>query len=175
MASKLSPQHEDKHNHVRTRKFVKHGNFLVFGLQLEKEERYQDSGWVQWVKWCPYIGQQMHCWQSVAAGPFWPCFAWKHSSLFIRVLPYESEVNLTNFYLSWENGEVLWGQMFWTFIHTKKDEKSKKIGTCIRIHTCVYANTWWWGQICPPPSRIGLTMENNENYQKRRMKQRRIK
>ena len=33
------------------------------------------SGWVQWVKWCPHIGQQMHCWQTVAAGPFWPCFA----------------------------------------------------------------------------------------------------
>ena len=30
---------------------------------------------VQWVKWCSHIGQQMHCWQTVAAGPFWPCFA----------------------------------------------------------------------------------------------------
>ena len=33
------------------------------------------SGWVQQVKWCSHIGQQMPCWQTVAAGPFWPCFA----------------------------------------------------------------------------------------------------
>ena len=33
------------------------------------------SGWVQRVKWCSHIGQQMPCWQTVAAGPFWPCFA----------------------------------------------------------------------------------------------------
>ena len=33
------------------------------------------SGWVQRLKWCSHIGQQMPCWQKVAAGPFWPCFA----------------------------------------------------------------------------------------------------
>ena len=43
-----------------TRKSVKNGNL---------------SGWVQWVKWCSHIGQQMPCWQTVAAGPFWLCFA----------------------------------------------------------------------------------------------------
>ena len=40
--------------------------------------------------------------------------------------------------------------------HSKWGNVKKKVSTCIRIHTCVYANTWWWGQICPPPSRIGL-------------------
>ena len=30
---------------------------------------------------------------------------------------------------------------------TLKMTKSKKNSTCIRIHTRVYANTWWWGQI----------------------------
>ena len=33
------------------------------------------SGWVQQVKWCLHTGEQMPCWQTVAAGPFWPCFA----------------------------------------------------------------------------------------------------
>ena len=28
----------------------------------------------------------------------------------------------------------------------------------VRTHKRIYANTWWWGQICPPtPSRIELT------------------
>ena len=27
------------------------------------------------MKWCLHIGQQMPCWQKVAGGPFWPCFA----------------------------------------------------------------------------------------------------
>ena len=30
---------------------------------------------LSWVKWCSHIGQQMPCWQKVATGPFWPCFA----------------------------------------------------------------------------------------------------
>ena len=46
-----------------------------FSLRPPARNRREISGWVQWVKWCPHIGQQMHCWQSVAAGPFWPCFA----------------------------------------------------------------------------------------------------
>ena len=46
-----------------------------FSLRPPARKRREISGWVQWVKWCPHIGQQMHCWQSVAAGPFWPCFA----------------------------------------------------------------------------------------------------
>ena len=98
--------------------------------------------------------------KTIPTSGHWSLFrvSFRHLSLFIRVLPYESEVNLTNFYLSWENGEVLWGQMCWTFIHTKKEEKSKKIGTCKRIHTCVYAITWGWGQICPPLAWIGLSI-----------------
>ena len=46
-----------------------------FSLRPQAQKRKEISGWVQWVKWCPHIGQQMHCWQTVAAGPFWPCFA----------------------------------------------------------------------------------------------------
>ena len=32
-----------------------------------------------------------------------------------------------------------------TLFHTKNEEKSQKISTCIRIHTRVYAITCWWG------------------------------
>ena len=46
-----------------------------FSLRPPARQRREISGWVQWVKWCPHIGQQMHCWQSVAAGSFLPCFA----------------------------------------------------------------------------------------------------
>ena len=65
--------------------------------------------------------------------------------------PYESWTNRTNFLSSWENGEFFWGQTCCTLFHTQNEEKSQKISTRIRIHTRVYANTWWWGQICPPP------------------------
>ena len=44
-----------------------------------------------------------------------------------------------------------------TLFHTQNEEKSQKISTLVRIHTRVYPNTRWWGQICPPPSTIGLT------------------
>ena len=74
---------------------------------------------------------------------------------FVRVPPYEIWANQTNFYSSWENGDFFWCQTCCTLFHTQNEEKSQKIGTCIRIHTRVYANTWWWGQICLPPSRIG--------------------
>ena len=46
-----------------------------FSLWPSARKRREISGWVQWVKWCSHIGQQMPCWQTVAAGPFWPCFA----------------------------------------------------------------------------------------------------
>ena len=46
-----------------------------FSLRPPTRKRREISGWVQWVKWCLHIGQQMPCWQKVAAGPFWPCFA----------------------------------------------------------------------------------------------------
>ena len=75
---------------------------------------------------------------------------------FVRVPPYENWAFWTNFYFSWENGEFFWGQTCCTLFHTKNEEKSQKISTCIRIHTRVYAITWWWGQICPPPGLIGL-------------------
>ena len=43
-------------------------------------------------------------WQNSSAAQVW---AQSFSLPFQRVLPFESEVNLTNFHLSWENGEVL--------------------------------------------------------------------
>ena len=80
---------------------------------------------------------------------------------FVRVPPYENWAFWTNFYFSWENGEFFWGQTCCTLFHTKNEEKSQKISTCIRIHTRVYAITWWWGQICPPPGLIGLKVSKN--------------
>ena len=47
----------------------------IFSLRPPARKGREILGWVQWVKWCPHIGQQMHCWQTVAAGSFWPCFA----------------------------------------------------------------------------------------------------
>ena len=86
----------------------------------------------------------------------WKCdFFWWFMRL-VRVPPYESWANWTNFLGSWENGKFFWGQTCCTLLHTQNEEKSQKISTCIRIHTRVYANTWWWGQICPPPALIGL-------------------
>ena len=46
-----------------------------FTLRPPPRKRREISGWVRWVKWCSHIGQEMHCWQTVAAGPFWLCFA----------------------------------------------------------------------------------------------------
>ena len=78
---------------------------------------------------------------------------------FVRVPPYENWAFWTNFYFSWENGEFFWGQTCCTLFHTKNEEKSQKISTCIRIHTRVYAITWWWGQICPPGAYRGKLLE----------------
>ena len=80
---------------------------------------------------------------------------------FVSVPPYENWAFWTNFYFSLENGEFFWGQTCCTLFHTKNEEKSQKISTCIRIHTRVYAITWWWGQICPPPGLIGLKVSKN--------------
>ena len=46
-----------------------------FTLRPPARKRREISGWVPRVKWCSHIGQQMPCWQTVAAGSFWPCFA----------------------------------------------------------------------------------------------------
>ena len=88
----------------------------------------------------------------------WKSDFFRESLRFVRVPPYESWANWTNFFSSWENGDFFWGQNCCTLIHTQNEEKSQKISTCIRIHTRLYTNKWWWGQICPPPSRIGLNI-----------------
>ena len=46
-----------------------------FTLRPPAQKRREISGWVRRMKWCLHTGQQMSCWQQVAAGPFWPCFA----------------------------------------------------------------------------------------------------
>ena len=71
---------------------------------------------------------------------------------FVRVPPYESWANWTNFYFSCENGDILLSRKSCNLFHTKNEEKSQKISTCIRIPTCVYANTWQGGLIRPPPT-----------------------
>ena len=73
MASKLSPQQADKFFLQVAMEIREKRKF--FSLRPPARKRREISGWVQWVKWCPHIGQQMHCWQTVAAGSFWPCFA----------------------------------------------------------------------------------------------------
>ena len=45
---------------------------------------------------------------------------------FVRVPPYESWVNWTNFCSSWENGDFLEGQKCCILFHTQNEEKSKK-------------------------------------------------
>ena len=76
---------------------------------------------------------------------------------FVRVPPYESWANWTNFYFSWENGDISFSRKSCNLFHTKNEEKSQKISTLVRISTCVYANTWQGGHIVPPPPWIGLT------------------
>ena len=71
--SKLSPQQAGQKKSRAATQIREKRKF--FTLRPPARKRREISGWVQWVKWCPHIGQQMHCWQSVAAGPFWPCFA----------------------------------------------------------------------------------------------------
>ena len=75
---------------------------------------------------------------------------------FVRFPPYENWAFWTNFYFSWENGEFFWGQTCCTLFHTKNEEKSQKISTCIRIHTRIYAITWWWAQRVWPEIRTPL-------------------
>jgi len=57
--------------------------------------------------------------------------------MFVRVPPYESGVKLTNFVFSWQDGDFFWGKKCCTLFHTENEELSKKIGTCICIHTLV--------------------------------------
>ena len=64
---------------------------------------------------------------------------------FVRVPPYESWANWTNFYFSCENGDILLSRKSCNLFHTKNEEKSQKISTRIRIPTCIYANTWQGG------------------------------
>ena len=71
---------------------------------------------------------------------------------FVRVPPYESWANWTNFYFSCENGDRLLSRKSCNLFHTKNEEKSQKISTHTRILTCVYANTWQGGLIRPPPT-----------------------
>ena len=73
VASKLSPRQADDFFYQSDTQIREKRKF--FSLRPPAQKWREISGWVQWVKWCPHIGQQMHCWQSVAAGPFWPCFA----------------------------------------------------------------------------------------------------
>ena len=91
----------------------------------------------------------------------WKSYFFMGSVRFVRVPPYESWANWTNFCSSWENGDFFGGQKCCTLFHTQNDVKSKKISTCIRIHTRVYANTWWWGQICPPVIDKSLDLEKS--------------
>ena len=64
---------------------------------------------------------------------------------FVRVPPYESWANWTNFYFSCENGDILLSRKSCNLFHTKNEEKSQKISTHIHILTCVYANMWQGG------------------------------
>ena len=77
-------------------------------------------------------------------------FFWWFMS-FVRVPPYESWANWTNFYFSWENGDISFVRKSCNLLHTKNEEKSQKISTLVRISTCVYANPWQGGHIVPPP------------------------
>ena len=85
---------------------------------------------------------------------------------FVRVPPYESWANWTNFYFSCENGDILLSRKSCNLFHTKNEEKSQKISTLVRISTCVYANTWQGGHIVPPPAlnRVnGITLTNGSS------------
>ena len=73
VASKLSLQQADGFFYQSDMKIREKWKF--FSLRPPGRKRKEISVWVLWVKWCPHIGQKMPCWQSVAAGPFWPCFA----------------------------------------------------------------------------------------------------
>ena len=66
---------------------------------------------------------------------------------FMRVPPYESWVNWTNFYFSCENGDRLLSQKSCNLFHTKIEEKSQKISTRIRIRKYVTGG----GAHCAPP------------------------
>ena len=53
----------------------------------------------------------------------WKSDFFKGSMRFVRVPPYESWANLTNFFSSWENGDFFWGQKCCTLFHTQNVEK----------------------------------------------------
>ena len=82
----------------------------------------------------------------------WKSNFFRGSLRFVRVPPYESWANWTNFYFSCGNGDILLSRKFCNLFHTKNEEKSQKISNLVRISTCVYANTWQGGHIVPPPA-----------------------
>ena len=135
------------------------------GADLPPPSKNGGNGWevpklswnlISYQDWCQTKGFSTFRYLEPPQLMVWKSDFFPGSMRFVRVPPYESWANLTNFFSSWENGDFFWGQKCCTLFHTQNEEKSKKISTCICIHTRVYVNTWWWGQICPPPSLIGL-------------------
>ena len=57
---------------------------------------------------------------------------------FVRVPPYESWANWTNFLSFWENCEFFWGQTWCTLFHTQNEEKSQKTA---RVYAYTHAYT----------------------------------
>ena len=54
--------------------------------------------------------------------------------------PYESEVKLTNFVFSWQNGEFWWGQKCCTHLLTQNEELSKKKLERVNVYTRAYTH-----------------------------------
>ena len=54
----------------------------------------------------------------------WKSDFFRPSMRFVRVPPYESWANWTNFLSSWENGDFFWGQNCCSLFHTQNEEKS---------------------------------------------------
>ena len=57
---------------------------------------------------------------------------------FVRVPPYESWANWTNFYFSCENGDILLSQKSCNLFHTKNEEKLQKLA---HVYAYSHANT----------------------------------
>ena len=130
--------------------------------------KFQKLSWdlIYYRDWCQTNGfttfrylepSQLMVWKS---GFFW----W--FMRFVRVPPYESWANWTNFYFSCENGDILLSRKSCNLFHTKNEEKSQKISTHIRILTCVYANTWQGGLIRPPQPWIRLIKWIYQKFEK---------
>ena len=102
------------------------------GADLPPPSKNGGNGWevpklswnlISYQDWCQTKGFSTFRYLEPPQLMVWKSDFFPGSMRFVRVPPYESWANLTNFFSSWENGDFFWGQKCCTLFHTQNEEK----------------------------------------------------